>query len=120
MYKFTECSKLARLAVQEQPRLPTPLGHFVYSKFLRLPLADRLTALPLVAAAADFDGSPDSWRRYDGMSARELFRRCGISERLYRDAFEPMLLVGLFAPGDCLGTPGWSTVMTAGVANLPT
>lgn len=92
--------------MQEQPRLPTPLGHFVYSKFLRLPLADRLTALPLVAAAADFDGSPDSWRRYDGMSARELFRRCGISERLYRDAFEPMLLVGLFAPGACLGTPG--------------
>ena len=34
------------------------------------------------------------------MSARELFRRVGVSERLYTDAFEPMLLVGLFAPGD--------------------
>jgi uncharacterized protein with NAD-binding domain and iron-sulfur cluster len=37
------------------------------------------------------------------MSARELFRRAGVSERLYRDAFEPMLLVGLFAPGDAPG-----------------
>jgi uncharacterized protein with NAD-binding domain and iron-sulfur cluster len=79
------------------------MGHFVYSRFLRLPLADRLSALPLVAAAADFDGSPAAWRRYDAMSARELFRRAGVSERLYRDAFEPMLLVGLFAPGDALG-----------------
>ena len=36
------------------------------------------------------------------MSARELFSRVGVSERLYTDAFEPMLLVGLFAPGDVL------------------
>ena len=44
------------------------------------------------------DGS--AWSpRYDRMSARELFRRVGVSERLYTDAFEPMLLVGLFAPG---------------------
>lgn len=48
---------------QDQIRLPTPLGHFAYSRFLRLPLADRLSALPLVAAAADFDGSPAAWRR---------------------------------------------------------
>ena len=48
---------------QDQIRLPTPLGHFAYSRFLRLPLADRLSALPLVAAAADFDGSSAAWRR---------------------------------------------------------
>ena len=48
---------------QDQIRLPTLLGHFAYSRFLRLPLADRLSALPLVAAAADFYGSPTAWRR---------------------------------------------------------
>lgn len=42
-------------------------------------------------------------------SARELFREFGCSERVYKDAFNPMLLVGLFAPGElcsaaaCLG-----------------
>ena len=36
------------------------------------------------------------------MSARELFRRVGVSERLYTNAFEPMLLVGLFAPGSVM------------------
>jgi uncharacterized protein with NAD-binding domain and iron-sulfur cluster len=48
----------------------------------------------------DFDNSDDAWRRYDRLSARELFRQFGVSERLYKDAFEPMLLVGLFAPGE--------------------
>ena len=42
-------------------------------------------------------------------SARELFREYGCSERVYKDAFNPMLLVELFAPGElcsaaaCLG-----------------
>ena len=34
------------------------------------------------------------------MTARELFRQYGVSERLYQESFEPMLLVGLFAPGE--------------------
>lgn len=34
------------------------------------------------------------------VSARELFARYGCTERLYNDAFNPMLLVGLFAPGE--------------------
>ena len=34
------------------------------------------------------------------MTARELFKQYGVSERLYKDSFEPMLLVGLFAPGE--------------------
>ena len=89
------------LCVQDMPRLPTPLGHFAYCDFRRIPLADRLSALPLMAAVADFDDTPDAWRRYDSMSARELFRKSGVTRRLYDDAFNPMLLVGLFAPGDC-------------------
>jgi uncharacterized protein with NAD-binding domain and iron-sulfur cluster len=85
---------------QNLPRLPMPLGTFAYPQFPRLPLADRLSALPLIQAVLDFDNSDEAWRRYDGISARELFRQYGVSDRLYRDAFEPMLLVGLFAPGE--------------------
>ncbi|WP_339381926.1 MULTISPECIES: hydroxysqualene dehydroxylase [unclassified Calothrix] len=85
---------------QELPRLPSPLGTFVYTHFQRLPLIDRLSALPLLYAVVDFDNSPDAWRRYDSVTARELFKDFGVSARLYKDAFEPMLLVGLFAPGE--------------------
>ncbi len=85
---------------QDQPRLPMPLGTFAYPKFPRLPLVDRLSAFPLIHAVIDFDNSDEAWRRYDGMTARELFKQYGVSARLYRDAFEAMLLVGLFSPGE--------------------
>ncbi|MBD2666905.1 hypothetical protein B6N60_01713 [Richelia sinica FACHB-800] len=85
---------------QDLPQLPTPLGTFVYTKFQRLPLIDRLSALPLLYAVVDFDNSEAVWHKYDLMTARELFRNYGASTRLYKDAFEPMLLVGLFAPGE--------------------
>jgi len=85
---------------QEQPALPSPLGTFIYTQFKRLPLVDRLSALPLLQAVIDFDNSDEAWQRYDRITARELFRQYGVSARLYRDAFEPMLLVGLFAPGE--------------------
>ncbi|ELS03028.1 hypothetical protein Xen7305DRAFT_00027460 [Xenococcus sp. PCC 7305] len=85
---------------QDETRLPTPLGTFVYTKFQRLPLSDRLSALPLLYSVIDFDNSHEAWQRYDKITARELFRQYGVSERLYKEAFEPMLLVGLFAPGE--------------------
>ncbi|HBE35704.1 MAG TPA: amine oxidase [Cyanobacteria bacterium UBA11368] len=85
---------------QDLPRLPSPLGTFIYTQFKRLPLIDRLSALPLLYAVVDFDNSDAAWRRYDGVTARELFKQFGVSARLYRDSFEPMLLVGLFAPGE--------------------
>ncbi|MBL1177876.1 hydroxysqualene dehydroxylase [Pantanalinema sp. GBBB05] len=85
---------------QRQPWLPTPLGTFLYPRFQRLPLSDRLSALPLLYALIDFDNSEQAWRRYDSVTARELFKQFGVSARLYREAFEPMLLVGLFAPGE--------------------
>jgi len=85
---------------QDQPWLPTPLGTFLYPQFKRLPLLDRLSALPLLAALVDFDNSDAAWERYDKITARELFKHYNVSARLYRDAFEPMLLVGLFAPGE--------------------
>ena len=85
---------------QNEPRLPSPLGTFVYTRFKRLPLSDRLSALPLLYSVIDFDNSDEAWQRYDKMTARELFRQYGVSERLYQESFEPMLLVGLFAPGE--------------------
>ncbi|CAM6113091.1 unnamed protein product [Calypogeia fissa] len=85
---------------QDLPRLPSPLGTFVYTQFKRLPLLDRLTALPLMYAVIDFDNSEFAWKKYDARTARELFREAGCSERVYNDAFNPMLLVGLFAPGE--------------------
>lgn len=88
------------LILQDQPRLPAPLGNFFYTNFKRLPIIDRLSAIPFLYAVIDFDNSARSWQRYDSMTARELFRNFGVSARLYRDSFEPMLLVGLFAPGE--------------------
>lgn len=85
---------------QDMPPLPTPLGTFVYTRFQRLPLSDRLSALPLLYSVIDFDNSDDAWNRYDPVTARELFKTFGVSQRLYKEAFEPMLLVGLFAPGE--------------------
>lgn len=85
---------------QNLPQLPTPLGTFLYTQFKRLPLIDRLSALPLLYAVIDFDNSDEAWRRYDFVTARELFKDFGVSFRLYRESFEPMLLVGLFAPGE--------------------
>jgi uncharacterized protein with NAD-binding domain and iron-sulfur cluster len=85
---------------QEMPYLPSPFGTFVYTQFKRLPLADRLSALPLLYAMIDFDNSDQAWQRYDKVTARELFRQFGVSQRLYQESFEPMLLVGLFAPGE--------------------
>ncbi len=85
---------------QNEPRLPSPLGTFVYPQFFRLPLLDRLSALPLMSAVVDFDNSHEAWLKYDKISARELFREYGVSAKLYKESFEPMLLVGLFAPGE--------------------
>ncbi|XP_065615612.1 uncharacterized protein LOC136061584 isoform X2 [Quercus suber] len=72
---------------QDLPQLPTPLGTLYYSQFARLPLFDRLTSLPLLAAVVDFDNTDTAWRKYD-------------SKRLYRDVFGPLLQVGLFAPAE--------------------
>ena len=52
------------------PRLPSPLGTFVWTRFQRLPLADRLTALPLMYAVVDFDNSDEAWQKYDKSECR--------------------------------------------------
>ncbi|XP_010531528.1 PREDICTED: uncharacterized protein LOC104807804 [Tarenaya hassleriana] len=83
---------------RELPQLPTPLGTLYYTQFARLPLMDKISSLPLMAAAIDFDNTDAAWRKYDPVTARELLKQLGCSKRLYRDIFRPLLQVGLFAP----------------------
>ncbi|OWM80442.1 hypothetical protein CDL15_Pgr019722 [Punica granatum] len=65
---------------QDLPQLPSPLGTSgSYSTI-------------------DFDNTDNAWRKYDPITARELFRQSGCSERLYENVFAPLLQVGLFAP----------------------
>ena len=86
---------------RDQPiALPTGLAQAVYTRFLKLPLRDLLTAFPLVLAFSEFDDSAEAWERYDRMSFRDLCRQLGVSKRCYDEAFEPMILTGLFAPGE--------------------
>lgn len=80
-------------------QLPTGLAQAAYTNFLNLPLLDKITAFPLVAAFSDFDDSAQAWKRYDAVSFRDLCVRLGVSRRCYEEAFEPMILTGLFAPG---------------------
>ncbi len=65
--------------LQEQPRLPTPLGSFLYTApfFTSLPLTDRLTALPLVGPLLEYAADQDAYDAYDKISALELFRCAG-------------------------------------------
>ncbi len=62
--------------LQAQPRLPTPLGSFLYTApyFTSLPLADRLTALPLLGPLLEYGSDSTAYGAYDKMSALELFR----------------------------------------------
>lgn len=85
---------------QNLPQLPTPFGSLLYTEFARLPFVDRLTSLPLMAAVIDFDNTDTAWRKYDQLTARELFKQFGCSKKLYRDVFDPLLQVGLFAPAE--------------------
>lgn len=79
--------------------LPTGLAQALYTRFDKLPLTDLATAAPLVLAFSEFDDSPEAWARYDDTSFRDLCVKLGVSKRCYEEAFEPMILTGLFAPG---------------------
>lgn len=89
---------------QDLPRLPTPLGSLLYTSpyFTSLPLLDRLSATSLILPLLEHDRDADTYAYYDKMSAYELFRQYGVSQRLYREFLEPMLLVTLFVPPEKL------------------
>lgn len=80
--------------------LPSPLGQVFasFSRFRRLPVADRLSISGLLLAMLDFDRDEKTLAKYDRMTAHELFIRCGLSKRLVNDFLRPTLLVGLFKP----------------------
>ena len=85
---------------QKQPlNLPTGLAQAIYTKFNNLSILDRITAFPLVLAFSEFDNSKEAWDTYDQMSFRDLCIKLGVSNKCYYEAFEPMILTGLFAPG---------------------
>lgn len=79
--------------------LPTGLAQAFYTKFTNLSPLDRLTAAPLVLAFSEFDDSIEAWKKYDNISFRDLCVKLGVSKKCYEEAFEPMILTGLFAPG---------------------
>jgi uncharacterized protein with NAD-binding domain and iron-sulfur cluster len=81
------------------PSLPTGLAQALYTRFNNLSIVDLATALPLVLAFSEFDDSFEAWERYDNISFRDLCIKLGVSKRCYNEAFEPMILTGLFAPG---------------------
>jgi len=84
----------------QNPELPTGLAQLAYTRFLSLPGYDRLSALPLVVAFSEYDPADDDVvRKYDETSFYDLCRRLGVTRRCYDEAFEPMILTGLFAPG---------------------
>ncbi len=83
----------------QSPALPTGLAQALYTKFMKLSLLDRASAAPLVLAFSEFDDSPEAWARYDNVSFRDLCTKLGVSRKCYEEAFEPMILTGLFAPG---------------------
>ena len=78
----------------------TPCSHRALTGFLNLPITDLATAAPLVLAFSEFDDSPEAWARYDKLSFLDLCMKLGVSQRTYDEVFEPMVLTGLFAPGN--------------------
>lgn len=89
--------------------LPPPLDVALLSDFDQgnrnpLTLADRASAIGLLGAWCDFEQeNPDSWKKYDKISAENLFRSvAGITPRLYDELVSPLLHVLPMTPGyDC-------------------
>jgi uncharacterized protein with NAD-binding domain and iron-sulfur cluster len=87
--------------------LPPPLDVALLSDFNDdnpLTVADRISAIGLLGVWADFEQEdPESWKRYDKISADNLFRVvAGVSPRLYQELVSPLLHVLPMTPGyDC-------------------
>eukprot|EP00967_Tisochrysis_lutea_P067917 scaffold88840_cov29-Tisochrysis_lutea.AAC.7 len=85
---------------RDSNRLPTGLAQALYTRFLKLGPQHLATAAGLLAAFAEFDDSEEARQKYDAISFRDLCQKLGVSKKLYDEAFEPMVLTGLFAPGE--------------------
>ncbi|KAG0565591.1 hypothetical protein KC19_8G201900 [Ceratodon purpureus] len=115
------------------PRLPTPLGSFLYtSSYFRawLQKHDKAGNWSLALGSRflmNLKNDEETYASYDAMSARELFRKAGVSAKLYREFLQPIVLVTLFAPGeqlsgedfvDCPCGSSWSVVLLRSVAEV--
>lgn len=92
---------LSQLSGRSVENLPSPLGQVLatFPLFERLPLQDRASMVGLLLATVDcFAADAETKAKYDRMTAHELFRVFGLSERLVNDFLKPTLLVGLFKP----------------------
>lgn len=87
--------------------LPVPLDLALLADFSPsspLNAADRISAVGLLGAWADFgQEDEESWKRYDSISAEELFlEKAGITPTLYEELVLPLLHVLPMCPGyDC-------------------
>lgn len=85
---------------RDQANLPAGLAKVRYTKFLNLSPLDLVTAAPLVAAFSELLSDDTAYKRYDELSFKDLCTKLGVSKKMYQEAFEPMILTGLFAPGE--------------------
>lgn len=76
-------AKVEAPVLNRKQSYPSPLGLFLHTRdlFTSLPLADRSSMIPLLYAILDFERDEETYREYDKMTARELFRRFGVSKR---------------------------------------
>lgn len=87
--------------------LPPPLDVALLSEFDEgnpLTVADRASAIGLLGAWVDFEQEdPASWKKYDKISAENLFRTiAGVTPGLYEELVSPLLHVLPMTPGyDC-------------------
>ena len=61
-------------------------GSFLYTSpyFTKLPIWDRLTALPLLGPLLEVDSSNEAYQHYDQITALELFNKKGVTKRLLK------------------------------------
>eukprot|EP00980_Cylindrotheca_fusiformis_P030275 scaffold24618_cov127-Cylindrotheca_fusiformis.AAC.8 len=87
--------------------LPPPLDLALLAEFegqSPLDLVDRMSALGLLGVWSDFEQEdPESWKRYDNISADSLFRAvAGVSPNLFEELVSPLLHVLPMTPAyDC-------------------
>jgi hypothetical protein len=54
--------------------------------------------IPWLFSVLDFESTPETYKRYDEMSAKDMFKMYGVSRAMYEGFIKPTLLVALFAP----------------------
>lgn len=61
--------------------------------------------IPWLFSVLDYEATPETYRRYDEMSAKDMFKMYGVSKAMYEGFIKPTLLVALFAPPEVRFSP---------------